>query len=137
MNTPIVSLVDRFRKFQRYKDAVDYAFSEQHLLNQLISLVQNTGAYPINIREWKRRPAVEKYLHNLITHFTAAELEQHNNNPSNAYQEGFVNNMKVREVINAFEHCDTSFAAAAADANAQNAMLQGSNADLQSTTPTT
>ena len=66
VNTPIFLLIEIFRRCQQYADAGEDPFSEQNLLNQLLRLVQNTGAYPIDVREWNRRPAAEKSLHNLI-----------------------------------------------------------------------
>ena len=61
----------------------------------------------------------------------AAENERRNDNVGNAQGAGYVNNIQVTEGINASEQRATTFAAAAADANAQNATLQGTNADLQ------
>ena len=84
VNTPFISLVERFRRCQRCADSGCDPFSEHNLLNQMLRLIQNTGAYPIDIREWNRHPEDEKSLHNLIIHFMVAEMERRNDNPGNA-----------------------------------------------------
>ena len=61
----------------------------------------------------------------------AAENERRNDNLGTAQSAGFVNNIQVNEGINAFKQRASNFAATAADANTQNATLQGTNADLQ------
>ena len=90
---PIETLFKRMEDGNRYAIHGQDPFTQQQLMNMTLQVIQQAGAYTLDMREWNQLPAANKNWMFLKTFFINAQRLR-NKSGIGAAEAGFVNNVE-------------------------------------------
>ena len=73
-NMPFAMLVERFHECQQFTTNGNNPFTKLQLINKMLHLIIQTGAFSYIGHKWNNLNNVNKTFLNIITHFTNAEI---------------------------------------------------------------
>jgi hypothetical protein len=87
-NTPFENLIKQIQDCRDIAAAAGQPFSNEQILNAALHIVNQTGYYHDDVREWRKKPEADKTWPNFKAHFLKGKKKQ-NEEPTTANQAGY------------------------------------------------
>lgn len=99
---PIDTIFNSVRDLSELANAANVPYSAQQQISILYTILNRSGQFKQDIKEWKRKPAAQKTMLNFTTHFRRAheELRETTNETLEALQHANI----ARQVIDGIQH---------------------------------
>lgn len=117
-NNPIENLYKQIKEGQTYAEDGGWPYTDHQLVNIILPLIIDSGAYPLDVWKWIWQPFDQKTYHNLNTHFIKAKCHREAENTTSGIA-GYTKNLsKDTDIINIFDQFLGKFTKAMANENA-------------------
>ena len=61
-NTPMETIIEHICKCNEYADTAQQGYSDHQVMECFLDKIKETGAYPLDVRDWNAKPENEKSI---------------------------------------------------------------------------